>query len=93
MPSKTSPATLSSVTIDTIVTLVMRVRQPMTLEMKNGEVYDIIWNREYRRPEVLKPDQSTAEVFGIIQTIKWLERQPNDITWYAQTKRHIQPGD
>lgn len=93
MPSTTTPAALSSVTIDTIVTMVMRLRQPMTLEMENGEEYDIIWNRESRRPEVLKSGQSTTEIYGIIQTIKWLERQSNDIKWYAQTKRHIQPDE
>lgn len=92
MPSNTAPTTLSSITIDTIMTMVMRLRQPVTVKIETGEEYDIIWNREYRRPEVLKPKQSMGDIYGVTQTIKWLGVQHADVNWYAQTKRHRQPN-
>jgi len=92
MKSSPSHATLSEITVDTILTMVLRLRQPMTLKMENGEEYDIIWNREYRRPEVLQPNQLTVDTRGITQTVKWLEDQSEHVEWYPQTKRHIQPN-
>jgi hypothetical protein len=93
MTSPTTSTPLSDVTMDTIITMVVRLKQPMTIKTESGEEYDILWNHEFRRPEVLKLGESSADILGIIQIIKWLERQSNDIEWFPQTKRHPQPND
>jgi hypothetical protein len=92
MTSKTTDATMTEITMDTIITMVVRLRQPMTLKMENGDEYDLIWNREYRRPEVIKLGETNTDIRGIIQTIKWLRNQSEHTEWYPQTKRHIQPN-
>lgn len=81
---------LSEMSVNTILTMVIRLKQPMTVKVAKDDEYDIVWNRTYNQPEVLHPKHAGVDVRGISQTLKWLESQSDDVHWYAQTKRHTQ---
>ncbi|MGX1195822.1 hypothetical protein [Metabacillus sp. SLBN-84] len=90
MASCTNQGSLPAVTVNTILTMVLRIGQPVTVKTPDGGEYDIIWNHQYSEPEVLGLQPGT-DVRGITQTAQWLGYLDAQVDWYAQTKRHRQP--
>lgn len=91
MTDETKTKPLSEMTVNTILTMVFRLKQPMTVRVSEDDEYDIVWNRVYNQPEVLHPRRIGVDVRGISQTVKWLESQNEDVEWFTQTKRQTQP--
>lgn len=83
---------LSEIAINTILTMVVRLRQPMFVQLLSKREYSIVWNRNYNEPELIEPDKSTTTVRGMVQIMHWLESQTAIIDWYAETKQNEQPN-
>lgn len=82
---------LNEVAVNTILTMVVRVKQPVTVKLVSGREYDIVWNPHYTEPEIIVPGTTAIDNRGIAQVLRWLEKQTAVIDWYPQTKHHTQP--
>ncbi|WP_078598621.1 hypothetical protein [Evansella clarkii] len=83
---------LTEVTINTIITMVVLIKQPLSVKMADDKEYDIVWNKQHTEPELIEPGKDVTTVRGIVQIVRWLEEQTAVTDWYAQTKHYTQPN-
>lgn len=81
----------SEVTVNTIMTMVVRVKQPMTVQSGNAKV-DIVWNYDYAEPEIINQQTKQIERRGIVQVVHWLEDTRID-DFGTNTRNWKQPNE
>lgn len=64
-------------TINTIMTLVVRVKETIRIEVEGQKLASFVeWSKTHAEPQVIEPNCEHARIYGIVDVIEWLSNVP-----------------
>jgi hypothetical protein len=68
--------------INTIMTLVVRLKETVIIMIPGEEFHYIEWARTHNEPQVIEPGIENPRIYGIVDVVKWLRKLPADTNFW-----------
>ena len=69
-------------TINTIMTLVVRLKETVIIMIPGEDFHYIEWAKTHNEPQVIEPDIENPQFYGIVAVIEWLKKLPDGINFW-----------
>jgi hypothetical protein len=73
---------MNTPTINTIITLVVRLKETIIIMIPGEEFHYIEWEKTHNEPQVIEPGIENPGIYGIIDVIEWLKQLPDDTNFW-----------